>query len=138
MNINKCFGFAKNASTFSDFCGSKTARHTGCVIIHKNRVISVGWNTNKEHPVQKKYNKERGFNTDTCTNSLHAEICALIKSDDLAVDWSKVSVFVYRECADGSLAMARPCSACMKAMLDRGIPKDHIYYTNEGGFSVCE
>ena len=101
MNINKYFSFAKNISQYSCFCGDKTSRHTGCVIIHKNRVISVGYNTNKEHPMQKKYNKERGFNTDNCINSLHAEMAAIIKSDGYNIDWSKATIFVYRERANG-------------------------------------
>jgi deoxycytidylate deaminase len=127
MNINKYLAFAKSVSKFSDFCGDTTSRHTGCVIIYKNKVISVGWNTNKEHPLQKKYNKERGFNTDSCKNSLHAEMYALVKTDGLDIDWSKATIFVYRELANGRCAMARPCKACMKAILDRGIK--NVYYT---------
>jgi deoxycytidylate deaminase len=129
MNILKYLAFAKSVSQFSDFCGDTTSRHTGCVIVHKNRVLSVGWNTNKEHPLQKKYNKERGFNTDICRNSLHAEMYALVKTEGLDIDWSKATVFVYRECADGFCAMARPCKACMKAIMDRGIK--NICYTTD-------
>jgi deoxycytidylate deaminase len=132
MNINKYLAFAKSVSQSSDFCENKTSRHTGCVIIHKNRVISVGCNTSKEHPLQKKYNKRRGFNTDICKNSLHAEMYALIKADGIDVDWSKVTVFVYRELANGKCALARPCRACMKAIIDRGIK--HICYTTDTGY----
>jgi len=139
MNINKYFAFAESISRISDFCGNVVSRHTGCVIVHKNKIVSVGWNTSKEHPMQKKYNRERGFNTDVCINSLHAEMYALIKSEGLEIDWSKATIFVYRKRATGIPAMARPCKACMKAILDRGIHLDHIYYTNEGGeYEVCE
>ena len=133
MNIEKYFSFAKNVSIHSDFCGSKVSRNTGCVMIYKNRVISVGWNISREHPVQKKYNKDRGFDTSISKNSLHAEMYALIKSDDLDIDWSKVKIFVYREHADGSTAMAKPCSACLMAIKDRGIKT--AFYTTDNGYA---
>ena len=131
MNIDKYVSFAKSASQYSDFCGEKVSRHTGCVMVYKNKVISVGWNTSKEHPLQKKYNKERGFDTDVSKNSLHAEMYALIKSEGLEIDWSKVIMFVYREHADGGLAMAKPCEACEKAIADRGIKT--VFYTSKYG-----
>jgi len=132
MNIKKYFSFAKNVSGYSDFCGDKVSRHIGCVMIHRNRTISVGWNISREHPVQKKYNKDRGFDTSISKNSLHAEMYALIKSEGLDIDWSKVKIFVYRELADGSTAMAKPCIACMQAIKDRGIKT--AFYTTENGY----
>jgi len=126
MNIAKFFQLARNASQFSDF-DNAVSRHLGCVIVYRNRIISVGWNCDKEHPAQKKYNKERGFNPTNCKNSLHAEMYALVKTDGLDIDWSKATMFVYRELANGRCAMARPCKACMKAILDRGIK--NVYYT---------
>jgi len=132
MNISKFFSLAKNASKFSDFGASK-ARHMGCVFVHKNKVISVGWNTEKEHPVQKKYNVERGFDSSCCKNSLHAEMYALVRCQDLEIDWSKVNVFVYRELANGSPANSKPCEACQKAMFDKGIKKENIFYISSIG-----
>lgn len=137
MNISKFFVLAKNASKFSDFGASK-ARHMGCVFVHKNRVISVGWNTEKEHPAQKKYNVERGFDCSCCKNSLHAEMYALVKCQDLDIDWGKVSVFVYRELASGIVANSKPCEACQKAMTDRGIKLDNVFYTNSGNYHRME
>jgi deoxycytidylate deaminase len=131
MNTTKFFHLARNASQYSDF-DNAISRHLGCVIVYKNRIISVGWNCDKQHPLQKKYNKERGFNTTNCKNSLHAEIHALIKCQGVDVDWSKTTVFVYREFANGKTALARPCRACMKAIIDRGIK--HICYTTDTGY----
>jgi deoxycytidylate deaminase len=131
MNIEKYFAFAKNVSDFSDFYGDKTSKHVGCVIVYKNKVIAVGWNTSKEHPLQKEYNRERDFNVDSCKNSLHAEMYALIRCNYADVEWSRASIFIYRELADGSMAMAKPCKACTKAIKDRGIKT--IFYTTENG-----
>lgn len=135
MNIDKYFDLAKKVSYLSDFCGNTISRHTGCVIVYKNSVVSVGWNVDKEHPMQKYYNKLRGFNTDACKNSLHAEMYALIKSEELDIDWSKAIVFTYRMYNNSKLAIARPCKACMAAIKDRGIR--HIYYTTSDGYA-CE
>lgn len=133
MNVDKYFSLAKKASQFSNFCGKTTSRHTGCVIVYKNNVVGVGWNIDKEHPLQKKYNKERGFNPDCCKNSLHAEMYALVKSEGLDIDWEKAAIFTYRQYANLLPAMARPCRACMAAIKDRGIK--NIYYTTEYGWA---
>jgi len=133
MNIKKYFIFAKNASDYSDFHRNKISKHVGCVIVYKNKVISAGWNISKEHPLQKEYNKERNFNVDSCKNSLHAEIYALIRCIYTDIDWSKVSIFIYRELANGNVAMARPCNACTKAIKDRGIKS--VFYTTENGYA---
>ena len=135
MNIEKYFGFAKNVSKFSDYY-EKTSKHIGCVIVYRNRVISDGWNTSKEHPIQKEYNKERDFNVDCCKNSLHAELHALLRCSNIDIDWSKAYIFVYREHADGSFGNAMPCKACKKAIYDRGIGT--IFYTNDKGYGVLE
>jgi len=128
MNISKLFYLAKLASRFSNY-DRATSRHVGCVIVYKNKVISIGWNCKKEHPEQKKYNKERGFNTDSCKNSLHAEMYALIKCKDYDVDWGRVEVCVYREFSNGKIALAKPCKACQKALQERGIKQKNIHYT---------
>ena len=95
MNIVRGYKLAKKASGFSKFDKARS-RHLGCVICYRNQIISVGWNCEKEHPAQKKYNKERGFDTSGCKNSLHAEMHALILCKDYDVDWSKFSNFFFR------------------------------------------
>ena len=132
MNVVRGYILAKDASRFSKF-DKATSRHLGCVICYKNQVISVGWNCEKDHPAQKKYNKERGFDTSGCKNSLHAEMHALVLCKDYDVNWSKASIFVYRQFANGKQAMAKPCKACQKALEDRGIKLKNIHYTTDNG-----
>lgn len=126
--MKRYFSMAKNASKFGSFPKYKL----GCVIVYKNKVISVGWNTSKENPLQKKYNVYRGFDADTAKNYAHAEINALISAKYLDINWNKASIFVYREYKNGSIAPARPCPACMKAIIDIGIK--NIYYTDKGKY----
>lgn len=127
--IKKYFSKAKNASMLSDF----NRQHLGCVFIHKNKVISVGYNTSKENPMQKHYNWYRGYNPEETLNSLHAEMKCLVETRGLDVDWKNVSVFVYRQKKNGEIALAKPCKACRKAMIDRGIRE--FYYTTDDGYA---
>lgn len=106
--------------------------HIGCVVTNGNhRIISSGVNSTKTHPIQKKYNKER-FDEDT-THSLHAELDALLPLLKEDIDFSKVEVYTYRELADGTMAMSRPCPSCMKLIKDLGIK--NIYYTTQDGYA---
>lgn len=125
--INHYFSLAKNASKFSDF----DKQHLGAVIIYKGRVLSVGWNSTKTAPIQKSYNRLRGYDVETAKNSLHAECSALIKCKDMDIDWGRASVFVYRELKDGSKAKSAPCPACRQMIKDMGIK--NIYYTVADG-----
>ena len=120
------FNLARNAGQFSDF----KQHHLGCVLVYKNNVISVGYNTTKQHPMQKQYNALRGFDASSAHNSTHAEMSAIIKAKDMDVDWGKVSIFIYREHKDGCTGLAKPCAACAQKIRDMGIKE--IYYTGEG------
>lgn len=130
--INHFFFLAKNACLYSD---NKKTR-VGCIIVYKNSVISVGYNKNsKTHPLQKKYNNYRGFDTNAskCNNSLHAECAALSKIKYYDIDWKKVNVFVYRIRKDGTKGMAKPCQACEELIKDMGIK--NVYYSTDIGWN---
>ena len=120
------FNLARNASQFSD----SPQHNLGCVLVYKNKVISVGWNSNKTSPVQREYNHLRGFDATRFNSPTHAEMSAIIKAKDMSVDWSKVSIFIYREHKDGCTGLAKPCAACAQKIRDMGIKE--IYYTGEG------
>lgn len=123
----KFFNIAKAVSKCSDW----KKQHIGAVIVYKNRLLEVGYNTTKEIPMQKKYNKYRGFDPESNKNCAHAEMVALnrlIKSKLFAnLDISKIHLYVYREYKNGNYALARPCAACETALRMVGIK--HIHYT---------
>lgn len=122
------FNIAKEISFMSPY----PRHHIGCVITYKNRIISSGYNSNKTSPLQKKYNAIR-FTADTPAKN-HAETKALIpllKMKD--IDLSKVKVYCYREHADGTIAVSRPCASCMRMLKDNNI--HNIYYTTEDGYA---
>lgn len=120
------------------------SHNLGCVIVYKHHIISQASNSNKTHPQQREYNmKYRTFRKGKkpIIDSIHAEMKALSEiSYPIAqqIDWSKVKVYVYRNCPGKKLGfgMARPCEACIAALRDKGIK--HIYYTTDAGFAYEE
>ena len=125
------FSKSKGVSQLSDF----KQVHIGCVAVYKKQVIGVGYNTNKTHPIQMKYNKYRDleWNGIQPKAKLHAELMCLLNIKDLNIDFAKVKIFIYREDKNGHLASSKPCNACMRAIKDYGI-KD-IYYTVDNGYN---
>ena len=128
------FNVARAASKCSDF----NRVHIGAVLVYgKHDIISTGFNTYKTNSIQKKYNKFRDFSEyDSAVHSTHAEIAAISKMPwyvyENGFDFSKISVYVYREHMNGKLAMARCCPACMSALIDLGA-RD-MFYTTEKGY----
>nr|DAN24115.1 MAG TPA: nucleoside deaminase [Caudoviricetes sp.] len=123
----KFFEKAKAASEMSDYKRIKI----GAVIVYKNRVVSVGWNTTKTNPLQKSLNHLR-FKADEYCASLHAEMMAFLRLP-YGLDHRNLSIYVYRENRFGELRMSRPCPSCMSKIKELGI--NNIYYTStDGGY----
>ena len=123
----KFFEKAKAASEMSDYKRIKI----GAVIVYKNRVVSVGWNTTKTNPLQKSLNHLR-FKADEYCASLHAEMMAFLRLP-YGLDHRNLSIYVYRENRFGELRMSRPCPSCMSKIKELGI--NTIYYTStDGGY----
>lgn len=126
----KFFKVAKAVAKTSTF----HRNHLGCCIVYKGVVVSVGCNSERSHPLQKEYNKRyKNFDTDVYPNKLHAEVHALslLLSSKKDIDWSKTSLYIYRELKNGKPAFSYPCSACSQLIRDLGIST--IYYVNEQG-----
>ena len=128
MNDITYFNKARDASKLSDYGKNQ---HIGCVVVYKRHIISVGFNSNKTHPIQKIYNRER-FAEDCTPHSLHAEITALVfLKDRKDIKWSDVDLYIYRENRNGELRMSKPCKSCMALIKELGIKRIH-YTTNDG------
>jgi hypothetical protein len=109
--------------------------HLGAALYYKGVLLATGCNSTKTSPLQKRLNAEREFdpNQSGVVNSLHAEIRALSKVKYLDIDFGKLTLYVYREYANGNKAMARPCPACMKYIKELGIK--HICYSTADGIA---
>lgn len=122
------FKAAKAMAELSDF----KQFHIGCVAVSGHKIISSGYNSYKTNPMQKRLNVYR-FNVDT-NHTVHAELsCLLPLINRRDIDFSNVSLYIYREHKSGELALARPCKSCFELIKKLGI-RD-IYYSNENGFS---
>jgi len=127
MNDEKYFLAAKKVASMSTF----KRIHIGCVVVYKGNIISSGYNANKTHPLQMKYNKER-FDANNTPHYIHAEIHALTSLiNDPTINWRRVHLYVYRIYNKTSFGLSRPCPSCMKLIKDLGIRNIH-YTTNEG------
>ena len=129
MNLARGFEKAKEASKRSDF-KSVVSKHLGSAVFYKGELLSVGYNSEKTHPIQHKFNYIR-YKDDSCLPKIHAEVMALSKIRNLDIDFSKVDVFVYRESADGDPALARPCKSCEALIREMGIKKVHYTGTKK-------
>lgn len=130
----KYFRHAKNMSEMSTFHSAKI----GAVAVLGNHILSVGFNQDKTHSVQKYYDRFRNFDKDNnlVQHKIHAEIACLypIMNDD--IPWHKVDLYIYRSRKDIPHGMARCCPACMELVKDLGIRK--IYYSTDDGFAYEE
>lgn len=126
----KYFKHARQVALNSDFGREKI----GCVVVYKKGIYSTGYNTFKTHTVQMKYNKLR-FSEEGAIHKTHAEISALLRIQYSDIDWSKVSIYVYRICPGKirGFGMSRPCKSCMAFIRKLGIK--NIYYTTDYGFA---
>lgn len=97
------------------------------LILKKNKIISIGTNNNKTHPLAKKY--EYRF------SEKHSELDALIKiPKELR---SKLVLVNFRFNNAGQLKMSCPCSKCLPWCLE--IFDDIYYSTQLGDFqNVCQ
>jgi len=127
------FRLAKNDSENSDF----HQHHIGAVATLNHHILDTSWNTNRTSPLQARYNQYRGLNFDGVIHKTHCEIMLIEKLKRFHnIDFSKVSIYLYREWKDGELALARPCNSCYKALLDLGVK--NIYYSTYGGYKYEE
>ena len=122
------FTKAKMVACVSDY--GKT--HVGCVAVYQRRVIGLGCNCNKTHPIQKFYNRYR-IQEDFMLPKLHAEINCLNQLKNQNINFSKLKLYIYRTRKDQKHGMARPCPSCMAAIRDLGIK--NIYYSTDLGFA---
>ena len=126
MTKTRGYELAKQASLKSDF----RRCHTGVVAIYNNKVLALGWNSNKLSSLQAKYNYSRGFDGYDYPSSIHAEMMVVNKIRYLDIEFSQIRVFVWR----GTITpqIAKPCAACERALRDIGIRK--VFYTGNNSY----
>jgi deoxycytidylate deaminase len=84
------------------------------LVVKKRRVLSVGYNNPKTHPLAK-----------TKMRQLHAEMDAIIRCTPEQLDGAEL--IVVRARRDGTSGMAKPCSACQMMIRQLGLRR--VYHT---------
>ena len=121
------FKAAKAIADLSDFPRIKI----GCCAVYKHKIISSGCNSMKTNPTQKRFNSHR-FNVDT-PHTIHAELaCLLPLINRRDINFSDVSLYIYRELKSGDLSLAKPCASCEALIKSLGIR--NIYYTGNNSY----
>ena len=121
------FKAAKSMSELSDF----KQHHIGAVAVYKHKIISSGCNSNKTNPTQKHFNIHR-FDVDTPA-TIHAELsCLLPLINRKDINFSDVSLYIYREYKNGKPAISRPCASCMALIRQLGIRR--LYYSGDNSY----
>src|ERR1035437_3340786 len=101
-------------------------KHTAA-LVHKGRVISIGFNSLKSHPFQVKY----GRNKDSIY--FHAEVDAIKNAlKNYSVEFLQHTTLIsVRKKPDSSVGIAKPCSGCERCIAEFGIKE--VYWTDEFG-----
>ena len=133
MNHEHFLKLAKECSYNSTYSAHRRAQ-VGSVLVYKGTVLAKGWNTERTHTDQRKYNQYR-FNIDgDYPHKMHGEQMCLSKVKYLDIDFSKAILYVAREYNNGAPALARCCPSCMAAAKALGIRT--IVYTTDDGYAI--
>ena len=108
-------------------------------VVYRNRIVSVGMNSMKSHPMAAKYSKNEH------AIFLHAEVAAIknaLREIDVD-DFSKCDIYITRVKKDGPFTkkyiwgLAKPCPGCERAIAEFGLKKT-IYTCDNGDYEVIQ
>jgi deoxycytidylate deaminase len=119
MKFARLIQFARNLIVCDEI--DLRCRHFA-FILKKGKIVSIGKNSNKSHPINQKYGYFKG-------SGLHAEACAIIKSGK--IDHTNHTLVTFRIDRNDKVAMGRPCKNCQKLLKD--VAFKQIFYSNEQG-----
>ena len=108
-------GFAKIALELAGEATYDVTHQLCALVVSKNRVLSVGYNQPKTHPISK----------DTEMQQLHAEMDALVRCPDAVVEGAEV--VVVRRKPSGKPGLAKPCEPCQDVLRSHGVRR--VFYT---------
>lgn len=122
----KFLSYAEQASRLS----SRNRHRVGCVITQKNDVVSQGFNTDKTHPFQARWNQY--------SSSLHAEIAALLSAmKNPGFNPERCTVYVSRYTRRGFLGCSYPCRSCWAALEHIGVQRIVCYDEQDRPTKIC-
>ena len=136
MNYKHYLELAGECAKSATYSGPSKVK-IGCIAVYHGTILAKGCNSDKTHTTQAKYNYLRYDSSligKYCPSKAHAETSVLSKIKYLDIDFSKVTLFIYREFKDGTPAPARCCPSCLAAARELGIKT--LVYTTDGGYAI--
>lgn len=135
MNYKHFLDLAAESAKASTYTGPNNVK-IGCVAVYHGTVLAKGYNSDKTHTHQDRYNYLRydGGSSHYYPSKAHAETGVLNRIRYLDIDFSKVTLFIYRGYKNGAPALARPCASCEKSIRDLRIGK--VVYTTDEGYAI--
>jgi len=106
--------FARVALQLADAVDGDITHQLCALVVNKNRVLSIGYNSNKTHPI-----------SDTNMQQLHAEMHAVLRCPE--GDLRGADVIVARARAGGKAGLAKPCETCEGILRRCGVRR--VFYT---------
>lgn len=126
------FEEAKKESHLSDYDGA----HLGAVAVYKDKfILARAHNSSKTNTTQFFYNRYRINNKKDILSKparSHAEINLYRKIRFLDIPAKDIVIYIYRELKDGKMAIAKPCIACEKCLVNKLGIKTICYTDNDG------
>ncbi len=119
MNTQRGFDTALAAAELSD--APRTARKMGASLWVGSRLLSVGYNRYHSHP---------DSNNEGFCRSLHAEHVALLRRQHYDRISGRMTIYVARKLADGSVGTSRPCDNCIRLLQVAGVNKVWFHEPN--------
>lgn len=120
--------FAKLAEHAREHNSGFGENHVAAIVFRK-QIVSMGFNSKKTHPLQKKFAKNEH------AIFLHAEIHAIIKAIAILGKnrLKECDIYVMRLSKDGEVRNSKPCHGCSKAIKEYRFK--NVFYTKEEGSS---
>jgi deoxycytidylate deaminase len=92
-------------------------------LIRKNKIVKIGWNKNRTHPIVKKHPYHEG------RVGIHAELDCLLKYDK--EDLSDYEMVILRIDKKSRLNNSKPCPGCISLIKQFNLK--NVYYSNSHG-----
>lgn len=122
-------GMLDKAATLGQLSDVPTYK-IGAILVFRKSIIATGFNKQKSHPLQLKYNQYREVGK-RHRSFVHAEIDCL---KNIRYVPKGATLFVGRKDMQGNPAMCRPCEACLQLIMLYNITE--IVYNTPNGFAI--
>lgn len=107
----------------------KRCKHVAFILKGK-RVLAVGVNSSKTHPLAKQLKFQTKYTESQCAE-LNACLKLGLTHRDGLPDFSTMIMVIVRVNNDGSLGLSQPCKGCQHLLAQCGFKK--VYYSNANG-----